>query len=297
MASLRSRSRGDKIFDFVNVLLFSILLVIIIYPLYFMVIASVSDPTAVNNGQTYLIPRGFSIEGYRMIFENDSIIKGYKNSFIYTVVGTTIKVALTISAGYVLSRKDVPGRNLVMFLIVFTMFFQGGLIPTYLLVKSFNMVNTIWALVIPGAVQVFQLIIARTFFQMTIPDELLEASQVDGSSDFRFFFQIVLPLSLPIIAVIALFSAVSEWNSYFKALVYLQDKDMQPLQIVLRQILVQNQVDMTMISDVEAESARALAAEQIKYALIIVASLPMLLLYPFLQRYFVKGVMIGSVKG
>jgi ABC-type glycerol-3-phosphate transport system permease component len=216
---------------------------------------------------------------------------------VYTAVGTVVKVCLTISAAYVLSRKDVPGKHLFTFLFVFTMFFHGGLIPTYLLVKELSLVNTMWALILPGAVPVYYLIIARTFFQSTISDDLLEAAQMDGCSDWKFFFRIVLPLSMPIIAVIALFSAVQEWNSYFKALLYLQDWKKQPLQVVLRQILVQSQVDVNMITNVDAAAAREKVAEQIKYALIIFASVPMLVLYPFVQRYFVKGVMIGSLKG
>ena len=291
------RMRGDKIFDFWNTVFFCILLIIIIYPLYFMLVASFSDPVAVNNGSTYFFPRGFSLQGYSQVLKNENILTGYKNTIIYTATATVVKVALTVTAAYVLSRKDVPGKNLITFLIVFTMFFSGGLIPTYLLVKQLHLVNTMWALILPSAVSVFHLIITRTFFQTTISDDLLEASQMDGCSDWRFFFRIVLPLSLPIIAVIALFTAVQQWNSYFSALVYLQDWSKQPLQVVLRQILVQNQVDLDMITDIDAAGERMKAAEQIKYALIIFASAPMLVLYPFLQRYFVKGMMIGSLKG
>ncbi|MDF2958684.1 MAG: sugar transporter permease [Paenibacillus sp.] len=291
------RKLGDKVFDIWNTVFFCVVLAIILYPLYFMLVASFSDPVAVNNGQTYFLPQGISLEGYLLVFQNENILTGYKNSIIYTIIGTVVKVSLTISAAYVLSRKDVPGKNLFTFLFVFTMFFHGGLIPTYLLVKQLNLVNTMWALILPGAVPVYYLIITRTFFQTTISDDLLEASQMDGCSDWKFFFRIVLPLSMPIIAVIALFSAVQEWNSYFKALLYLQDWKKQPLQVVLRQILVQSQVDVNMITNADAANAREKVAEQIKYALIIFASVPMLVLYPFVQRYFVKGIMIGSLKG
>lgn len=291
------RSRSDRLFDISNLIFFTCLVLVVVYPLYFMLIASFSDPDAVNTGQTFLLPKDITFDGYQNIFKDPNILQGYGNSLLYTTVGTVVKVMLIISGAYVLSRKDVPGRNLVMFLIVFTMFFQGGLIPTYLLVRDLHLVNTMWALILPGAIPVFQLLIARTFFQTTIPDELLEASQVDGCSDIRFFAQIVLPLSLPIIAVIALFSAVQEWNSFFKALVYIQDEEKQPLQVVLRAILVQNQVSNEMLGDIEEQEARLRAAEQIKYGVVIVASAPMLMLYPFVQRFFVQGVMIGSVKG
>jgi putative aldouronate transport system permease protein len=276
---------------------FVILLMIVVYPLYFIVIASFSDPDAVNGGHTFWMPHGITFDGYIRIFQDAQIWLGFKNSIIYMTLGTLIKVSLTITAGYVLSRKDLVGRNLFMFPIVFTMLFQGGMIPSYLLVKDLDMINTIWAIVLPGAISVFQLLIARTFFQSTIPDELLEAASMDGCSNWKFFCLVVIPISLPIIAVIVLFSAVSEWNSYFPALLYLRDANLQPLQIILRDILIQNQMQETMMDPSDGLMAQQRAAEQIKYGVIIIASAPMLILYPFLQRYFVQGVMIGSVKG
>lgn len=297
MDNIRNRSRNDKIFDLLNTLFFIIVSLIVIYPLYFMLIASFSNPDAVNTGQTFLFPKDITLNGYKEIFSNSRIWTGYKNSIIYALLSMIIRTSLTITAGYALSRKDLVGRNFFMMMIIFTMFFGGGLIPTYLIVRDLDMINTVWAMIIPGAVSAYNLIIVKTFFQQTIPDEILEASAIDGCSNIRFFMRIVLPLSLPIIAVIALFSAVQEWNSYFSALIYLRDADMHPLQLILREILVQNQAQDLLSEDAVEMMERQKAAEQIKYGVIIVSSVPMLMLYPFLQRFFIKGVMIGSVKG
>lgn len=297
MDNIRNRSRNDKIFDLLNTLFFIVVSLIVIYPLYFMLIASFSNPDAVNTGQTFLWPKDVTLNGYKEIFSNSRIWTGYKNSIIYALLSMIIRTSLTITAGYALSRKDLVGRNFFMMMIIFTMFFGGGLIPTYLIVRDLDMINTVWAMIIPGAVSAYNLIIVKTFFQQTIPDELLEASAIDGCSNIRFFMRIVLPLSLPIIAVIALFSAVQEWNSYFSALIYLRDADMHPLQLILREILVQNQAQDLLSEDAVEMMERQKAAEQIKYGVIIVSSVPMLMLYPFLQRFFIKGVMIGSVKG
>lgn len=297
MDNTRNRSRNDKIFDLLNTLFFIVVSLIVIYPLYFMLIASFSNPDAVNTGQTFLWPKDVTLNGYKEIFSNSRIWTGYKNSIIYALLSMIIRTSLTITAGYALSRKDLVGRNFFMMMIIFTMFFGGGLIPTYLIVRDLDMINTVWAMIIPGAVSAYNLIIVKTFFQQTIPDELLEASAIDGCSNIRFFMRIVLPLSLPIIAVIALFSAVQEWNSYFSALIYLRDAEMHPLQLILREILVQNQAQDLLSEDAVEMMERQKAAEQIKYGVIIVSSVPMLMLYPFLQRFFIKGVMIGSVKG
>lgn len=297
MDNIRNRSRNDKIFDLLNTLFFIVVSLIVIYPLYFMFIASFSNPDAVNTGQTFLWPKDITLNGYKEIFSNSRIWTGYKNSVIYALLSMIIRTSLTITAGYALSRKDLVGRNFFMMMIIFTMFFGGGLIPTYLIVRDLDMINTVWAMIIPGAVSAYNLIIVKTFFQQTIPDELLEASAIDGCSNIRFFTRIVLPLSLPIIAVIALFSAVQEWNSYFSALIYLRDAELHPLQLILRDILVQNQAQDLLSEDAVEAMQRQKAAEQIKYGVIIVSSVPMLILYPFLQRFFIKGVMIGSVKG
>ncbi|WP_199616475.1 carbohydrate ABC transporter permease [Paenibacillus alkalitolerans] len=284
-------------FDVFNYSLLTVLLIAVLYPLYFVIISSVSNPDLVNAGQLWFYPKETTLEGYRRIFNDDTIWLGYRNTIFYTVLGTAINVVLTLTGGYALSRADLFGRNFFTFLIVFTMFFSGGIIPTYLLVKSLGMVDTIWAMVVPNAVSAFHLIITRTFFQSTIPKELLEAAVVDGCSNTRFFLRIVLPLSLPIVAVITLFSAVGHWNSYFQALIYLNDDALHPLQIVLRNILISSQMSENMVDDLVSSSQQQRVAEVMKYGVIVVASLPVLVLYPFVQKYFVKGVMIGSLKG
>lgn len=295
-----TRTRGDKTFDILNVIFFIFILLVVIYPLYFMFIASFSDPNAVNNGEVWLWPTGFTLEGYEVIMQHDGIWTGFKNSIIYTAVGTIINVILTVTGGYALSRKDLQGRNIMMFFIVFTMFFQGGMIPTYLLVKNLGMTNTMWALIIPGAISAYNLIIVRTFFQSNIPDELLEAGKMDGASNIKFFTKVAIPLSTPIIAVMVLFHAVGHWNQYFNALIYLRDANLYPLQLVLREILILEQSQELVESGgamVQMEQERQNLAGLIKYGVVVVASLPMLILYPFVQKHFVKGVMIGSIKG
>lgn len=294
---ITARSSSDRWFDLVNYTSLALLMLLVLYPLYFIIIASFSNPDLVNAGKLWLIPRDTTVEGYRRIFSDDSIWLGYRNTLLYTGLGTAINVVLTLTAGYALSRSDLPGRGLIMFLITFTMFFGGGLIPTYLLVKQLGMLNTIWAMVIPNAVSAFNIIITRTFFQSTIPSELLEAAVIDGCSNTRFFMRIVLPLSMPIVAVMVLFSAVGHWNAYFQALIYLKDDELYPLQIVLRNILISNDVSGNMIDDLANLSEQQRIGELMKYGIIMVASLPVLILYPFVQKYFVKGVMIGSIKG
>lgn len=296
---VKAQSRIDKTFDWINISILSIILLCVLYPLYFIVISSISDPDAVNAGEVFLVPIEMSFSGYERIFQDDTLWRGYKNSILYTVLSTVTSLALVLTGSYALSRKDLLGRNFMMFAIVFTMFFQGGLIPTYLLVKDLGMINTMWALFIPNMVGVYHIIVTRTFFQSTIPHELLEAAKVDGCSNTKFFFRIVLPLSMPIIAVMTLFNAVREWNSYFPALIYLRDESLYPLQIVLRNILISSKVteDMMLGTDEDELAEMRRAADMIKFGVIIVASVPVLIMYPFVQRYFVKGVMIGSIKG
>lgn len=291
------KSRADRLFDIMNYSFLAFIMLIVLYPLYLVVISSISDPNSVNAGTVWLLPDGLTFEGYKRIFADERIWTGYRNSLFYAVLGTSVNVVLTLGAGYALSRTELAGRNFFMFLIVFTMFFGGGLIPTYLLVKELGMVNTIWSQVIPNAVGAFNIIIARTFFQSTIPKELQDAGEIDGCSDARFFFSVVLPLSLPIVAVMVLFSAVGHWNSYFQALIYLRNEALFPLQIVLREILVVNETQDNLLAAAQNEAEMLRIADVMKYGVIIVASLPVLALYPFLQRYFVKGVMIGSIKG
>jgi len=293
-----SQPRADKIFDIVNVTIISILGIILLWPLIFVVSASLSNPSAVWNGEVLLFPVGLNIDGYKYVFENKDVWLGYGNTLFYTVIGTIINLILTICAAYPLSRKDFVPRNFLMAVFVFTMYFNGGLIPTYLVVSDLGIINTRWALLLPTAVSIFNVIITRTYFQTSIPKSLQEAAEIDGCNTAQFLIRIVLPLSAPIIAVMALYYGVAHWNEYFNAMIYLQDKELYPLQLFLREILIQNQVTADMFGLDAAELAKkAHLAETMKYSLIIVASLPILIVYPFIQKYFVKGIMIGAIKG
>lgn len=291
-------TRRDRIFNYFNYFFLALITLTILYPLIFIVSASFSSTEAVSAGKVWLWPVDFSLKGYETIFNYHLIWTGYANSLFYTTVGTLINITLTILAAYPLSRSDFKGRNVFMFILFFTMLFNGGLIPTYLLVKDLGMLNTRWALMIPNAMSVFNVIIARTYFRTTIPKELLESAQLDGCSDFRFLKSIVLPLSGPIIAVITLFYAVGHWNSYFDALIYLRDQSLYPLQLVLQNILIQSQIGSDMIGSVDIETQQELIGleQLLKYSLIVVASVPVLIMYPFVQKHFVKGVMIGALK-
>jgi putative aldouronate transport system permease protein len=287
----------DKIFNLVNYSMLALFFVVVLYPLIYIVSASFSSTDAVVSGRVWLWPVEPGLKGYKAVFEYKAIWTGFGNSLFYTVVGTTINVMLTIIAAYPLSRKDFIGRNVIMFIFVFTIMFSGGIIPSYLLVKDLGLLNTRWGMILPTALSVFNVIIARTYFQTTIPGEMLEAAQADGCSDWKFLMKIVVPLSGPIIAVLALFYAVGHWNSYFNALLYLKDRSLYPLQLVLRSILIQNQIDPSMVTSEEDLVARQGLSDLLKYSLIVVATAPMLIIYPFVQRHFVKGVMIGSIKG
>lgn len=294
---LRRRSKGDLLFDVVNYSLLTLGMLLILYPLYFVVIASFSDPNRIYNGDVWLFPRDITWDGYTRIFHDKLIWTGYGNSLLYAVVGTVIGVTLIFMAAYPLSRKDFVGRSVITWFLLATIFFNGGLIPTYLLIKDLGMINTIWALVIPGAAGFFNIIIVRTFIQSTLPDEMREAAFIDGCSNTRFFISLVLPLSKPIIAVMVLFHVVGFWNGFFDALIYMTDQQNYPLQLVLRNILIQNQVNSNSLIDVETYAAKLKVTELIKYGVIVVSSAPLLVFYPFLQRYFVQGTLIGSVKG
>ena len=297
-ADIRIReSRVDRIFNLVNYTILTVFLLIILYPLIYVVSASFSDGAAVISGRVVLWPVDFSLEAYKKIFQYESIWTGYSNSLFYAVVGTVVNVTLTLFAAYPLSRPDLYGRKLILGLFVFTMFFNGGLIPTYLLVKDLGMLDTRAAMIIPQALSVWNLIIAITYFRFAIPKELLEASQLDGCNDFQYFFRILLPLSAPIIAVLTLFYAINHWNQFFSAMIYLSDKSLFPLQLILRDILISSQVDMNMMEDLQSMAAKEAMRELLKYALIVVASVPVLIIYPFVQKYFVRGIMLGSVKG
>jgi len=289
-------SFSDRLFLSCVYLILTIVLLIVLYPLVYIISSSFSSPLAVSSGRVWLWPVDFSLRGYQVTLGNPQIITGYANSLFYAFFGTLISVTLTVLLAYPLSRKTFYGRNILMVFLVFTMLFSGGLIPTYLVVKNLGLLNTRWAMLIPQAIAVWQVIITRTFFQASIPEELVEASQLDGCSDLRFLWSVVLPLSKPIIAVLVLMYAVSQWNSYFDALIYLKSPELYPLQLVLRSILILN---TTTSGSMEASAMveRQQLADLLKYSLIVVASLPVLIIYPFVQRYFVKGMLIGAVKG
>ncbi|MDO7872079.1 MAG: carbohydrate ABC transporter permease [Enterococcus casseliflavus] len=300
--SLIKDTRADKIFLIFVYVFLAISLLIVLYPLIYIISASISNPHLVNSGEMWLLPKGITFEGYRTLLGNSSIWLGYLNTIYYTVLGTSINLLVTLPCAYALSREDFYGRRAFTNFMLVTMFLSGGLIPSYLLIRSLGMLNTVWALVIPGAVSVYNVVVTRTFFQSTIPREMEEAAIVDGCSDFRLFMQIVLPLSTPIIAVMALFYGVGHWNSFFNALIYLSDRSMYPLQMILREILILQDMSSNTVNNVTSEMANMLYSKQqlaqvIKYGVMIVSSLPVIIVYPFLQKYFVKGMMVGSIKG
>lgn len=272
---------------------------VILLPLIYIVSCSFSSPSAVASGQVWLWPVEPTLLSYKAVFMTSTVWVGFRNSLMYAVVGTAINVSMTLLAAYPLASRDLFGKGFLMFLFTFTMMFSGGLIPTFLVVKDLGMVNTIWAMVIPGAISVWMMVIARTFIQQNIPVELQEAAKLDGCSDIRYFSSIVLPLSPPLIAVMGLMYAVGHWNSFFNALIYLQSEKLYPLQVYLRNILILNQFDMSKLSQLRIEDMiqRQFLSSVLKYSLIVVASLPVMMIYPFVQKYFIKGIMIGALKG
>ena len=290
--------RGDRIFGAVVFVIVTLLMLIVLYPLVYVLSCSVSSPTAVGAGEVVLLPKGFTLMGYRRVFQEPDILLGYKNTLFYTIIGTAINLFVTVPAGYMLSKKEVPGRNLFMFLFMFTMYFSGGMIPSFLLVKSLHLYDTRAVLVILGAFSTYNCIICRTFFA-ALPHELEEAAAIDGCSTVRTFIQIVLPLSQALLGVMVLYFAVGHWNSYFNAMIYVNNEKYKPLQLILRRILILEQASSNMMEgggdEYAAEQFKLM--ELIKYAVIVVSSLPVLVLYPFLQKYFAQGVMIGSIKG
>ncbi len=293
-----NQPRSDKIFDVVNIAVMLVVFILVIYPLYFVIIASVSNPNLVNSGKVVLLPKGFNLDAYKHILTNQNILTGYKNSIFYTLMWTLLAVGMTVPAGYALSRKDLPFRKISTLFFVFVMYFQGGLVPTYLVVKNLQLLDSMWAVILPTCVSVYNLIVCRTFFEGNLSDELLDAARVDGAGNLRFFFSIALPLSKALVAIMILFYAVQQWNSYFDAMIYLNSKEKFPLQMVLKDILIQAQMNSSgAFGDAESVAAMQRIAELVKYSSIVAASLPMLILYPFVQKYFVKGIMIGSVKG
>ena len=301
MAEHRISARGlnsDTVFQGFVYLVMVFIFIVTLYPLIFIFSASFSDPMYVNSGQVWLLPKGFNVEGYRRVFRNSAIWTGYRNTLFYTGCGTLINLFVTMTAAYALSKRELIGRKFFSLFFLFTMFFSGGMIPTYMVIRNLRLLDKVWALMLPGAMSISNLIIMRTFFQSTIPQELTDAAEIDGCSTYRLFLSIVLPLSGAILAVMALFYGVGHWNSYFDAMIYLNNRDIFPLQLFLREILMTQQMS-AIISTEEMESIaeQQRLAEMIKFVIIIVSTLPVLLIYPFMQKYFVKGVMIGSIKG
>ena len=290
-------SRGDRLFYIAVDILMAALLIVVLYPLIYVVSSSFSAPNAVLNGQVVFLPVDPNVEGYRAVMQYPMVLDGYRNSIAYTILGTLINVSLTMMCAYGLSRKNLPLRNLFMFLFTFTMYFSGGLIPNYLLMRDLRLIDTIFAIILPGAISTYNMIIARTFIQSSIPSEMLEAARVDGCSDARYFFQMVLPLSKAILAVISLYYAVGHWNAWFDAFIYLNTREKYPLQLILREILISNQLDNSLSMDADARRKMQGMVDLMKYSLIVISSLPVMFLYPLVQKYFIKGVMIGSLKG
>ena len=289
--------RRDLAFDAINTVFLIACALIVVYPLIYIVSASISDHIAVVSGRVWLFPVGIEFDAYRAVFRNSMILTGYGNSLFYMVFGTVLSVFLTVLAAFPLSRKEFTVRNFFMGMFLFTMLFSGGLIPTYMVVRNLGILDTRFAMLLPSAIGVWNVIVTRTFLQATITDELYEAAAIEGCGDIRFLLSFVFPLSGPIIAVMTLYYAVWIWNSYFDALIYLKSRDLYPLQIVLRNILILNQTDGGMVSDISVMARKQGLADVMKYALIVVSSAPLLIVYPFVQKHFVKGIMIGSVKG
>ena len=290
------QSAGDRAFNIVNAVVMTLITVVIVYPLYYVLLASITDPVIVNSGKLLFYPESPYFEGYARAFDYAPLWTGYGNTLKYTVVGTAVALLCTVPAGYALSRMDLPGRRVIMFLFTFTMFFSGGIIPLYLVIKSLHMYDTIWAIVLPVAVSAYNLIVCRSFFDTGIPTEMLEAARIDGCTDFKFFFRIVIPLSSTIIAVMCLFYATALWNMFFNPLMFLSGKENMPLQVVLRDLVLMNQAT-SMTNNAEEIAMRQKLVEQLKYCIVVLAAAPLLIVYPFLQKYFAKGVMVGAVKG
>ena len=287
----------DKVFYGITGFVMLLLLVITGYPLLYILSSSFSSRLAVLSGKVFLFPVDVSLEGYEAVFQNSDILIGYRNTIFYTAAGTVINVVMTMLAAYAFSRKQWVLKKTMTKLFMFTMIFSGGMVPTYLVIRSLKILNTVWAMLIPGAMSVYNMIIARTFIENSIPYELFEAARIDGCDDFRYFLHMVLPLSKAILAVLTLYYAVGHWNAYFSAMIYLNNRNLYPLQVFLREILVLNQFNAEDIIDEELMQVKQGMADLLKYALIVVSTAPILCMYPFVQRYFVRGVMIGSVKG
>jgi putative aldouronate transport system permease protein len=291
-------SKTDRVFDVANIVIILIFTLIVLYPIIFVVMASVSNPAQIFDTPLLLWPRGFSLDGYKEILQNKDILVGFKNAIIYTFLGTLVNLIVTTLGAYPLSRKEFVGKGFFTIFFTITMFFSGGLIPTYLVNQQLGIINTIWVMILPGAVSVYNMILMRTYFQQNIPSELLESAYVDGANDLQLLWKVVLPLSTPIIAVMAMFYGVGRWNDYFNAMIYLQDRSKFPLQLILREILVQGQFGDTSKALINSANAQTMLMKlTLKYSVVVVSTLPVLLFYPVVAKYFEKGIMVGAIKG
>lgn len=295
--TFKSASGSDKVFIVCNYCFLGLITIIILFPVIYIVSASFSDPNAVINGKVWLLPVNPTLKGYAAVFKNPKILTGFANSFFYVIVGTTINIIITVCCAFPLSRKEFKPGRVIAALIVFTMYFSGGIVPTYLVVKNLGLINTRWALILPVALNPWNMILCRTYLVNSIPDELYEAAEIDGCSPFKYMLKIVIPLAKPILAVLVLYYGVAHWNSYFNAMIYLKDQNLFPLTLFLREILINSKIDPAMLADVSAAEAAQGLTDLLKYSVIVVASVPMLCIYPFVQKYFVQGVMVGAVKG
>ena len=296
-AKFRYMSMPDKIFTIFNYTILTLVLIVIAYPLIFVVSASFSDPQAVVRGDVLLLPVNPTLRGYQAVFKNGKILTGFMNSVFYLVVGTCLNLVMTMLCAYPLSRKEFKARGFISLFFVFTMYFSGGMVPTYILVNKLGLLNTRLAMIIPTAMSTYNMIICRTYIVNSIPDELYEASQMDGCTPFKYMMKVIVPLSKPILAVLTLYYGVAKWNDYFNAMLFLYKDELQPLTIVMKEILIMGKVDMTQVTDASAVSKLQGMSELLKYSTMVVATLPVLMLYPLIQKHLVKGVMIGAVKG
>ena len=294
-SSLKRRHLGDTVFYLINGIILGLLALIILYPLYFIIIASISDPDAVLAGKVVLYPVSITLSGFRKIIERQDVWRGYLNTIIYTAITVILSLIVTIPAGWALSRKTLPKKKLFMVFFIIPMFFGGGLIPFYNVMSSLRLVNTMWSVVLPSILSVWNLFMTKTFFESSIPEGLIEAAKIDGAGQFKIFLSVVLPLAKAILAVMALYYAVGQWNSYFNAMIFIQNENLYPLQLVLKEILIASESTVGGSGETILEQFRL--ANQLKYVSVIVSSVPVLMLYPFVQKYFAQGAMIGSLKG
>lgn len=292
--SLKRRHLGDKVFYLINSIILGLLALIILYPLYFIIIASISDPDAVLAGKVVLYPVNITLSGFHKIIERQDVWRGYLNTIIYTAITVILSLVVTVPAGWALSRKTLPKKKLFMVFFIIPMFFGGGLIPFYNVMSSLHLINSMWAVILPSILSVWNLFMTKTFFESSIPEGLIEAAKIDGAGQFRIFLSVVLPLSKAILAVMALYYAVGQWNSYFNAMIFIQNEDLYPLQLVLKEILIASESTVGGSGETILEQFRL--ANQLKYVSVIVSSVPVLMLYPFVQKYFAQGAMIGSLK-